>query len=107
MLVIPLRFLRKKSQVATELMKSSIYNPNDLVRDITEQIDINTSNLAGYHIYCFNQIETTEKWADTEINLCSISNSSPIHNIISLNNATPRMGNLSNKKHILFKERNH
>ena len=51
-----LRFLRKKSQVATELMKSSIYNPDDLVRDITEQIDINDSRLAGYHIYCFNQI---------------------------------------------------
>ena len=57
-----LRFLRKKSQVATELMKSSIYNPDDLVRDITEQIDINDSKLAGYHIYCFNQIEITEKW---------------------------------------------
>ena len=61
-----LRFLRKKSQVATELMKSSIYNPDDLVRDITEQIDTNDSKLAGYHIYCFNQIETTEKWR-TEI----------------------------------------
>ena len=41
---------------------AAIYNPNDLLRDITEQNDINTSNLAGYHIYCFNQIETTEKW---------------------------------------------
>ena len=62
-----LRFLRKKSQVATELMKSSIYNPDDLVRDITEQIDINDSKLAGYHIYCFNQIETTEKWRTERI----------------------------------------
>ena len=62
-----LRFLRKKSQVATELMKSSIYNPDDLVRDITEQIDINDSKLAGYHIYCFNQIETTEKWRPERI----------------------------------------
>ena len=62
-----LRFLRKKSQVATELMKSSIYNPDDLVRDITEQIDINDSRLAGYHIYCFNQIETTEKWRTEKI----------------------------------------
>jgi len=62
-----LRFLRKKSQVATELMKSSIYNPDDLVRDITEQIDINDSKLAGYHIYCFNQIETTEKWRTDRI----------------------------------------
>ena len=62
-----LRFLRKKSQVATELMKSSIYNPDDLVMDITEQIDINDSRLAGYHIYCFNQIETTEKWRTERI----------------------------------------
>ena len=62
-----LRFLRKKSQVATELMKSSIYNPDDLVRDITEQIDINDSKLVGYHIYCFNQIETTEKWRTERI----------------------------------------
>ena len=62
-----LRFLRKKSQVATELMKSSIYNPDDLVRDITEKIDINDSKLAGYHIYCFNQIETTEKWRTERI----------------------------------------
>ena len=62
-----LRFLRKKSQVATELMKSSIYNPDDLVRDITEIIDINDSKLAGYHIYCFNQIETTEKWRTERI----------------------------------------
>ena len=62
-----LRFLRKKSQVATELMKSSIYNPDDLVRDITEKIDINDSKLTGYHIYCFNQIETTEKWRTERI----------------------------------------
>ena len=62
-----LRFLRKKSQVATELMKSSIYNPDDLLKDITEQNDINQTNLAGYHIYCFNQIETTEKWRSDRI----------------------------------------
>ena len=62
-----LRFLRKKSQVATELMKSSIYNPDDLLKDITEQNDINQTNLVGYHIYCFNQIETTEKWRSDTI----------------------------------------
>ena len=62
-----LRFLRKKTQVATELMKSSIYNPDDLVIEITEQNDINHTNLAGYHIYCFNQIETSEKWRTDKI----------------------------------------
>jgi len=66
-----LRFLRKKSQVATELMKSSIYNPDDLLKDITEQNDINQTNLAGYHIYCFNQIETTEKWRTESISSLS------------------------------------
>ena len=57
-----LRFLRKKSQVAAELMKSSIYNPDKLVTSISEYKDIDDTNLAGYHIFCFNQIEITEKW---------------------------------------------
>ena len=57
-----LRFLRKKSQVAAELMKSSIYNPDKLVASISEYPDIADTNLAGYHIFCFNQIEITEKW---------------------------------------------
>jgi methylenetetrahydrofolate reductase (NADPH) len=57
-----LRFLRKKSQVASELMKSSTYHPDDLVTNIAEYQNINSTNLAGYHIFCFNQIETTEKW---------------------------------------------
>ena len=57
-----MRFLRKKSQVAAELMKSSIYNPEKLVRSISEYKDIAGTNLAGYHIFCFNQIEITEKW---------------------------------------------
>ena len=57
-----LRFLRKKSQVAAELMKSSIYNPDKLVKSISEYKGIANINLAGYHIFCFNQIEITEKW---------------------------------------------
>ena len=57
-----LRFLRKKSQVAAELMKSSIYSPDELLKNISEYKDIADSNLAGYHIFCFNQIEISEKW---------------------------------------------
>ena len=57
-----LRFLRKKSQVAAELMKSSIYNPDKLVASISDYPGIADTNLAGYHIFCFNQIEITEKW---------------------------------------------
>ena len=57
-----LRFLKKKSKVAAELMKSSIYNPEKLVTSISEYKNIADTNLAGYHIFCFNQIEKTEKW---------------------------------------------
>ena len=62
-----LRFLRKKSQVAAELMKSSIYHPDKLVTSISEYKDIADTNLAGYHIFCFNQIEITEKWRTERI----------------------------------------
>ena len=57
-----IRFLKKKSKVAAELMKSSIYNPEKFVTSISEYKDIADTNLAGYHIFCFNQIEKTEKW---------------------------------------------
>ena len=62
-----LRFLRKKTQVASELMKSSTYYPDRLVTDISEYEKINQTNLAGYHIYCFNQIEISENWRNEKI----------------------------------------
>jgi hypothetical protein len=43
-------------------MKSSIYLPDKLVESISEYQDIESTNLAGYHIFCFNQVEMTEKW---------------------------------------------
>ncbi len=66
-----LRFLRKKSQVAAELMKSSIYHPDKLVTSISEYKNIEATNLAGYHIFCFNQVEMTEKWRVETIADCN------------------------------------
>ena len=57
-----LRFLRKKSQVAAELMKSSEYRPNELVSKITHYQALPETNVAGYHLFCFNQVENTEHW---------------------------------------------
>ena len=48
-------------------MKSSIYSPDKLVKNISEYRDIADSNIAGYHIFCFNQIETSEKWRSETI----------------------------------------
>jgi len=62
-----LRFLRKKSLVAADLMKSSVYKPDDLVGDIGQYKNAPDMNIAGYHIFCFNQVESTEKWRNETI----------------------------------------
>ena len=62
-----LRFLRKKSQVAAELMKSSMYKPDQLVMDIARYQALPDTNLAGYHLFCFNQVENTENWRNEAI----------------------------------------
>ena len=62
-----LRFLRKKSQVAAELMKSSMYRPDQLVLDIARYQALPETNVAGYHLFCFNQVENTENWRNDAI----------------------------------------
>lgn len=57
-----LRFLRKKSTIAKRLMKSGTYIPSDLVFELAKyQVDPDM-NVAGYHLFCFNQVENTEMW---------------------------------------------
>lgn len=62
-----LRFLRKKSGVALELMKASVYRPDELVRDIARYQALPETNVAGYHLFCFNQVESTENWRNEMI----------------------------------------
>ncbi len=57
-----LRFLRKKSNVARQLMKSSVYRPDDLVFELAKFQADPDMNIAGYHLFCFNQLESTERW---------------------------------------------
>lgn len=57
-----LRFLRKKANLAAELMKSATYSPDQLVLDLAKYQADPTCNIAGYHLFCFNQVEATEKW---------------------------------------------
>jgi len=62
-----LRFLRKKSSIAAELMKSSTYRPDELVMDIARYQALPETNVAGYHLFCFNQVESTENWRNEAI----------------------------------------
>lgn len=62
-----LRFLRKKSSIAAELMKSSAYRPDELIKDIARYQTMPETNVAGYHLFCFNQVESTENWRNEVI----------------------------------------
>lgn len=62
-----LRFLRKKPKTAARLMKSSIYYPDELVLNLARYQADPANKIAGYHLFCFNQVETTEKWRHNAI----------------------------------------
>jgi len=62
-----LRFLRKKSNVAAEFMRSSTYQPDELVMQIARYQAMPETNVAGYHLFCFNQVEGTENWRNEAI----------------------------------------
>jgi len=57
-----LRFLRRNPRAATEMMRSAVYQPDQLVLTIAPLAANPAYGVAGYHIFCFNQIETTEIW---------------------------------------------
>ncbi len=57
-----LRYLRKNRKIAAQLMKSRSYRPDNLLFDLAPYIADSFYNIAGHHIYCFNQVARTEEW---------------------------------------------
>ena len=57
-----LRFLRRKSDAATKLMKSKSYSPDDLLSGMAPLLVDPVNKIAGVHIFCFNLVEQTEAW---------------------------------------------
>ena len=57
-----LRYLRKNKKIAARLMKSRSYRPDSLLMDLAPYIADPFYNIAGHHIYCFNQVARTEEW---------------------------------------------
>lgn len=57
-----LRFLRRNTRVATEMMRSAIYEPDELLRQIAPLAANPASGVVGYHLFCFNQVQATEVW---------------------------------------------
>jgi sarcosine oxidase, subunit beta len=60
------RFLRKHTNLAVSLFaslfKSGGYSPDGLVRELVPYVGDQDHNIIGFHVYTFNQIESTEKW---------------------------------------------
>lgn len=56
------RFITKQPQLAARLMASPEYRPDDLLMDLSGELDDPLLHIAGFHLYSFNQVESTETW---------------------------------------------
>lgn len=56
------RFLTKYTGVLTRFLKPGGYSPDELVKRLVPYVGDRDYNIVGFHIYTFNQVESTERW---------------------------------------------
>ena len=56
------RFLTKHTNLVTRFLKPGGYSPDELVKELAPYVGDRDYNIAGFHIYTFNQVDATEKW---------------------------------------------
>ncbi|HZF58809.1 MAG TPA: methylenetetrahydrofolate reductase [Rubrobacter sp.] len=56
------RFLTKHTNLVTRFLKPGGYSPDELVKELAPYVGDWDYNIAGFHVYTFNQVEATEKW---------------------------------------------
>jgi methylenetetrahydrofolate reductase (NADPH) len=61
------RFLRHNLKLLPRLLGKEIYRPDKLVKHTSMLARQNTSGIAGFHIFTFNQCRATEQWRQTVI----------------------------------------
>ena len=57
-----LRYLKNRGRIAAQLLKSSSYKPDELLFGLAPYLADPLYDIVGHHLYCFNQVERTEKW---------------------------------------------
>ncbi len=66
------RFLKKHTSLTVSLLaslfKSGSYSPDDLIGELAPYVGDQGCNIIGFHVYTFNQIESTEKWRRDMLN---------------------------------------
>ena len=56
------RFLKKQTGLVGMLLKPGGYSPDGLVEKLAPYAGDHDHNIAGLHIYTFNQVQSTEEW---------------------------------------------
>lgn len=56
------RFLSKNKSLAGKLVRPGGYSPDDLIVGLAPLLADPVANVAGFHVYTFNRVETTEEW---------------------------------------------
>lgn len=56
------RFLSKNKSLAGRLVRPGGYSPDDLIVGLAPTLADPLANIAGFHVYTFNRVETTEQW---------------------------------------------
>jgi methylenetetrahydrofolate reductase (NADPH) len=60
------RFLKKHTNLVASLVaslfRSGGYSPDGLVKKLAPYVGKQDYNIAGFHVYTFNQVESTERW---------------------------------------------
>lgn len=56
------RFLKRQGKRATQLIAARQYRPDELLFGLAPCLADASLDIAGHHLFCFNQVERTEKW---------------------------------------------
>lgn len=56
------RFLSHNKSLAGKLVRPGGYSPDDLIIGLAPLLADPLANIAGFHIYTFNQVDSTEEW---------------------------------------------
>jgi methylenetetrahydrofolate reductase (NADPH) len=63
----PARFLRKQQNLAWRLARPGGYRPDRLVNGFLRELDDPGTNISGFHVFTFNEIERAEAWRQSTL----------------------------------------
>jgi methylenetetrahydrofolate reductase (NADPH) len=62
------RFARRQTRLAGELLRSSVYTPDQLVLELEPQLVDPSCNIGGFYLFSFNQVRDTIAWREGLLN---------------------------------------